>query len=102
MQANSEKRLIKSNMTKLQLDEFKRIGDFFKELLLNKYKIQTYIIKFYKTCKSKDGFSILLRCSRNLCRKTFRIFLNISTKECEIFIKEFCEHAIQSNEPNGK
>ena len=39
MQANSEKRLIKSNMTKLQLDEFKRIGDFFKELLLNKYII---------------------------------------------------------------
>ena len=99
MQANSEKRIVKSNMNKLQLDEYNRIEYFLKELLLYKYKIKT---TFNIIRKSKDGFSITFKCLGNLCRKTFRIFLNISTKKCEIFYKELCEHAVQSDEPHGK
>ena len=99
MQASAGRRVVKSNMTELQLDESNRIENFLKEFLLYKYKIKT---TFNSTRKSKDGFSIFLKCSENICRKTIRIFLNISTKECEIFYKELCEHAIQSNGPNGK
>ena len=90
--------LVKFTMTNLQSNEWNRIGNFLKELLLYKYKIVTGI---NKSRKSRNGVSFYLRCSGKSC-KLLRIFINISTKECKIFAKQFCEHVNLSDEPNGK
>ena len=98
MRANHIGRILKMEMNQLQLDECNRIGKFLKDAVLNKYRIRTTIVD---TRRTKAGISFHLRCLKNLCNRSFRLFLNVFTKECEVVPKHWCEHDIRFDETNN-
>ena len=72
-----------------QLNELVQFENYFKNWSINKYnrKIVNNSINL-----SKIGFSFYFSCHKSDCHFSTKVFLNSSTKECEINHKNMCKH----------